>query len=74
MISASSTKRRGRTDEAFTASRRGHQADSTYPPILYNLGKFTLDRFIRLYQSGELTEGVAEEQVEWSPTSSHSLL
>jgi tetratricopeptide (TPR) repeat protein len=51
----------GRTDEAFTALRRGHQADSTYPPILYNLGKFTLDRFIRLYQNGELTEGDAEK-------------
>lgn len=51
----------GRTEEAFTALRRGHQADSTYSPIWYNLGKFTLDRFIRLYQSGELTEDDAEE-------------
>jgi predicted Zn-dependent protease len=51
----------GRTEEAFTALRRGHQADSTYPPIWYNLGKFTLDRFIRLYQSGEMTEVHKEE-------------
>lgn len=51
----------GRTEEAFTALRRGHQADSTYPPIWYNLGKFTLDRFIRLNQSGELTKAEAEE-------------
>lgn len=51
----------GRIDDALTALRRGHQADSTYPPILYNLGKFTLDRFVRFYQSGGLTEDIAEE-------------
>jgi tetratricopeptide (TPR) repeat protein len=51
----------GRTEDALTALRRGHQADSIYSPILYNLGKFTLDRFVRLYQSQELTEDVGKE-------------
>jgi predicted Zn-dependent protease len=46
----------GRRDDALTALRRGYQADSTYPPILYNLGKFTLDRFMRLVNDGELSQ------------------
>ncbi len=54
----------GQTDKAFTALRRGYQADSTYPPILYNLGKFTLDRFMRLDKAGELSEIEAPELLE----------
>ena len=46
----------GQTDRALEALRRGHLCDSTYPPILYNLGKFTLDKFVRLQDSRKLTE------------------
>ena len=46
----------GETDKALDALRRGLLCDSTYPPILYNLGKFTLDHFIRLHKAGELTQ------------------
>jgi tetratricopeptide (TPR) repeat protein len=41
-------------EKALEALHRGYLCDSTYPPILYNLGKFTLDRFIRLRNAGEL--------------------
>jgi tetratricopeptide (TPR) repeat protein len=46
----------GQPERALDALRRGFICDSTYPPILYNLGKFTLDRFFRLENAGELTE------------------
>jgi tetratricopeptide (TPR) repeat protein len=36
----------GEIDNALEALRRGYICDSTYPPILYNLGKFTIDRLI----------------------------
>jgi len=51
----------GQTDRALEALRRGHLCDSTYPPILYNLGKFTLDKFVRLQNSGMLTESEGSE-------------
>ena len=54
----------GQTEKAFDALRRGHQCDSTYPPILYNLGKFTLDRFINLGEAGELTPADAQELLD----------
>jgi tetratricopeptide (TPR) repeat protein len=38
----------GEIDKAFDALRRGHAIDPTYPPTLYNLGKFTLARFMSL--------------------------
>ena len=44
----------GQTEKALDALRRGHLCDSTYPPILYNLGKFTLDKFIRLHNARTL--------------------
>jgi len=51
----------GQTDKALEALRRGHLCDSTYPPILYNLGKFTLDKFVRLQNSRKLTESEGSE-------------
>lgn len=45
----------GQTEKAFAALTRGYECDPAYPPILYNLGKFTLDRFINLQEAGELT-------------------
>jgi predicted Zn-dependent protease len=42
----------GQMDKAFVALKRGHEVDSTYPPTLYNLGKFTLDRLISLREAG----------------------
>jgi tetratricopeptide (TPR) repeat protein len=54
----------GQTDKALDALRRGYLCDSTYPPILYNLGKFTLDRFIRLHKAGELTQAEGQQLLE----------
>lgn len=54
----------GQYDEALEALLRGHLCDSTYPPILYNLGKFTLDRFIRLKKAGELTASEGQKLLE----------
>jgi tetratricopeptide (TPR) repeat protein len=54
----------GQTDKALDALRRGYLCDSTYPPILYNLGKFTLDRFIRLHDAGELTDAEGQKLLE----------
>jgi tetratricopeptide (TPR) repeat protein len=51
----------GQTERALDALRRGHLCDSTYPPILYNLGKFTLDTFIRLHNARELTDAEGSE-------------
>lgn len=53
----------GHIDKAFIALRRGHQVDPTYPPTLYNLGKFTIDRFMRLQKSGELTNAESERML-----------
>jgi len=50
----------GQIDKAFIALRRGHAIESTYPPTLYNLGKFTLDRYMSLNEAGLATE--AEKQ------------
>ena len=46
----------GEIEQAFAALRRGHRVDATFPPTLYNLGKFTLDRFMSLQEAGELSE------------------
>jgi tetratricopeptide (TPR) repeat protein len=51
----------GQNDRALEALRRGHLCDSTYPPILYNLGKFTFDKFVRLQNSGQLTDSEGSE-------------
>jgi predicted Zn-dependent protease len=50
----------GQIDKALIALRRGHAIESTYPPTLYNLGKFTLDRYMSLNEAGLATE--AEKQ------------
>jgi Flp pilus assembly protein TadD len=42
----------GHLDKALIALKRGHKVDSTYPPTLYNLGKFTLDLCTTLNNSG----------------------
>jgi predicted Zn-dependent protease len=54
----------GDTDKALAALKRGYAADSTYPPVLYNLGKVTLDRFTRLREAGVLSEGEGLEMLE----------
>jgi tetratricopeptide (TPR) repeat protein len=54
----------GQHDKAVDALRRGYLCDSTYPPILYNLGKLMLDRFIRLHHAGELIDGEGQTLLE----------
>ncbi|WP_190273737.1 tetratricopeptide repeat protein [Granulicella mallensis] len=58
----------GEMDKALDALRRSHQADSTYPPALYNLGKFTLDRFIGFHKAGlaakEEVQGMLIEAID----------
>jgi predicted Zn-dependent protease len=54
----------GQIDKAFTALKRGHAIDSTYPPTLYNLGKFTLDYFVRLHETGYATKDSHKMLVE----------
>jgi tetratricopeptide (TPR) repeat protein len=54
----------GQYDKAVDALRHGHLCDSTYPPVLYNLGKFTLDRFMRLQNAGELTHAEGQKLLE----------
>jgi tetratricopeptide (TPR) repeat protein len=54
----------GQTEKAFDALSRGYQCDSSYPPILYNLGKFTLDRFTHLRKTGELTAAEAQRLLD----------
>jgi len=51
----------GQTEKALDALRRGHLCDSTYPPILYNLGKFTFDKFIRLHNARRLCDAEGQE-------------
>jgi predicted Zn-dependent protease len=46
----------GQIDRALEALRRGHRCDSTYPPILYNLGTFTLNKYVDLKNSGQLID------------------
>jgi tetratricopeptide (TPR) repeat protein len=54
----------GQIDKALHAWRRGYESDSTYPPILYNLGKFTLERFMNLRKTGELTNAETERSLK----------
>jgi tetratricopeptide (TPR) repeat protein len=54
----------GQTENALDALRRGHLCDATYPPILYNLGKFTLDKFIRLRNAGALGPADGQELLQ----------
>jgi tetratricopeptide (TPR) repeat protein len=54
----------GQADKALDALRRGYLCDPTYPPILYNLGKFTLDRFIRLHNAGDLNRAEGQNLLE----------
>jgi tetratricopeptide (TPR) repeat protein len=51
----------GQIDRALEALRRGHLCDSTYPPILYNLGTFTLNKFVSLQNSARLTDSEGSE-------------
>ncbi len=51
-------------DKAFTALKRSHAVDSTYPPTLYNLGKFTLDHYVRLQETGDAAKGSEQLLVE----------
>jgi len=53
----------GDIDKALVALRRGHAVDSTYPPTLYNLGKFTLDRYTKLHKDGTLSEAEMQEML-----------
>lgn len=45
----------GQTDKAFDALRRGNESDPTYAPLIYNMGKLTLDCFLRGLETGDLT-------------------
>jgi predicted Zn-dependent protease len=54
----------GQPEKALEALHRGYLCDSTYPPILYNLGKFTLDRFVSLRNAGELTDTESPKLLE----------
>jgi predicted Zn-dependent protease len=54
----------GEIDKAFSALKRGHAIDSTFPPTLYNLGKFTLDQFISLNEAGLATADTGRMLVE----------
>jgi tetratricopeptide (TPR) repeat protein len=53
----------GEMDKAIAALRRGHAVDPTYPPTLYNLGKFTLDRVVSLQDAGLPREGLLAEAI-----------
>jgi predicted Zn-dependent protease len=53
----------GQTDKAFVALKRSHQIDSTYPPTLYNLGKFTLNRILSLRKAGVPTQVEVQEML-----------
>ena len=53
----------GQMDKAIVALKRGHHVDSTYPPTLYNLGKFTLDRLIKLRKTGQVTKVQVQEML-----------
>jgi tetratricopeptide (TPR) repeat protein len=53
----------GLTEKAFAALKRGHEIDPTYPPALYNLGKFTLDHFMRRHKEGLSTQGMLAEAI-----------
>ena len=46
----------GEIERAFAALRRAHQEDATFPPTLYNLGKFTLERYMSLQEAGPVDE------------------
>lgn len=54
----------GQHDKALDALRRGYLCDPTYPPILYNLGKFTLDRFLRLQNAAALTHTEGQQLLQ----------
>jgi tetratricopeptide (TPR) repeat protein len=53
----------GDIDKALAALKRGHKVDATYPPTLYNLGKFTLDRCLSLQRTGTLTEDESQRML-----------
>jgi predicted Zn-dependent protease len=53
----------GEIDKAIAALKRGHAVDSTYPPTLYNLGKFTLDRVISPHEAGLPRDGLLAEAI-----------
>jgi len=53
----------GELERALDALRRGYLCDSTFPPILYNLGKFTFDRMMLLHTSGDLSTSEAQEML-----------
>jgi tetratricopeptide (TPR) repeat protein len=54
----------GEIDKALTALRRGRAADPSYPPTLYNLGKFMLDRCMHLQRAGSPAPAMLAEAVD----------
>lgn len=56
----------GQIEKAFAALKRAHEADPTYPPPLYNLGKFTLDRCTTLHETGALNDTEAQRMLAQS--------
>jgi predicted Zn-dependent protease len=55
----------GEIDKAIAALQRGYAVDPSYPPTLYNLGKFTLDRVMYLHEAGVPTEGLLVEAIRY---------
>jgi predicted Zn-dependent protease len=53
----------GQIDKAFAALKRSHRVDPTYPPALYNLGKFTLDLFMIRQKTGLSTQSMLAEAI-----------
>jgi tetratricopeptide (TPR) repeat protein len=53
----------GEFEKAMAALKRGYRVDPSYPPVLYNLGKFTWDRVTRLGEAGVAGEGELREML-----------
>jgi tetratricopeptide (TPR) repeat protein len=54
----------GQIEKAIAALRRGYEADATYPPILYNLGKFTFNHLVNLERAGEFSRAEAQRLLD----------
>jgi predicted Zn-dependent protease len=55
----------GEINKAIAALKRGHAVDSTYPPTLYNLGKFTLNRLNSPDEAGLPNEELLAEAIDF---------
>jgi tetratricopeptide (TPR) repeat protein len=55
----------GEIDKAFAALQHGRAVDPNYPPTLYNLGKFTLDRVLSLHETGQPSEELLAEAIRF---------